>query len=296
MESLQKINNKIIGSFQKNEPFSLIRVGNTEGYFIQSIHNKIEPKAEFFNWLYATAGVWPVDMNFLSGPWYDVNIQGMKNADYLGFVDISGEINRDHNFMNNFKGEKFSGLEQIEILDPGLLLNKDKIIDPWTKSLKDKKVLVVSSHKNTIEHQWNRIDSVWMDHKEKIVPFDLIGVVRSPFNPFVDDRQYPNCNSWYDSLQAMKKEIDNYDYDVLLVGAGAYSPALADHAKRNNKIGITLCGAIQIFFGILGSRWVVNQHHYSFWNSLYNEYWTYPLESDLPTNKNNFEIFEKAYW
>lgn len=297
MNELQQINDKISSLFDSGNPFSVVRIGNMEGYFIDCFFRKTAPLEEFHYWLSLTSGVYPMDVNYLTTIWLQENINAIDNADALGFVDVSGEVERNKVFVDTHCSNKFSfyGVKKIEILDPGILLNKDIISNPWTKNLKGKKVLVVSSHVNTIKQQWKKMKDIWGEHLEEIAPFDLVDVVRSPFHPQMDDRQYENCTSWDQTLNHMKNLIDQYEYDVLLVGAAAYSPALADHAKRKGKIGITLCGAIQLYFGILGSRWTT-QDYYKDWLKLFNENWIYTLESDLPRNRHIFDRFEKAYW
>lgn len=296
MNDYQKINDIIIDSFNKSKPFSLIRIGNTEGYFLNTIYNGQQPISEYYDWIGTTAGLHPNTKEYIETVWYRENIQNIINSDIVGFVDISESIKFDTNFLNSYCHNKpLFFKEQIEVLDPGALLDKNKINNPWTKQLEGKRVLVVSSHEKTILKQWDNIEKIWGDKIKEICPFDLVGVVRSPFSPQIDSRQYPDCDSWDKSLGYMKQIIDSYDYDVLLVGAAVYSPSLADHAKKTGKIGITICGAIQLFFGILGSRWVNNQC-FSEWKNLFNEHWIYPLEEDLPNNKSLFDNYEKAYW
>lgn len=296
MNNYQIINDTIIRAFDKNIPFSLIRVGNTEGYFLNTIYNGQQPITEYYNWIGTTAGLYPNTKEYIETVWYRENIQNLLNSDIVGFVDISETIKSDVNFLNSYCSNKpLFFKEQIEVLDPGTLLDTNKINNPWTKQLKGKRVLVVSSHEKTILKQWDNIENIWKGKTNEICPFELVGVVRSPFNPQIDSRQYPNCGSWDQTLDYMKKLIDSYDYDVLLSGSAVFSPSLADHAKKSGKIGITICGAIQLFFGILGSRWVNNQC-FSEWRKLFNDNWIYPLEEDLPNNKSMFDSYEKAYW
>lgn len=48
----------------------------------------------------------------------------------------------------------------------------------------------------------------------------------------------------------MKDEIDKQDYDIALIGCGAYGFPLAAHIKRSGKKAIHLGGALQLLFGI----------------------------------------------
>jgi glycerol-3-phosphate dehydrogenase len=64
------------------------------------------------------------------------------------------------------------------------------------------------------------------------------------------------------------------DYDIAIIGAGAYGFPLATRFKHQGKQAIHIGGAIQILFGIKRHRWNniprVAKH--------YNEHWIYPLE------------------
>lgn len=299
---LESTNKKISELLLKDQPFSLVRIGNMEGHFLECMHNNTKPEDQYFYWLTLTSGVYPDTMQYLSTTWNDVNKKAMSNADILGFVDISGSIRKNESFLskNATTENLFFGENGILVLDPGYLTNLGCVSmtceNPWTENLKNKKVLVVTSFVDTVKVQWDKIHDVWGNLKDKIVPFDLVGAVRSPFHPLMDDRQYPNCETWDQTLKAICDEIDTYDYDVLFISSAAFAPALANHAKNKGKVGITICGVMQLFFGILGARWTGNNHLYHSWNRMFNRHWTYPLESDLPKNKHIFDRFEKAYW
>lgn len=297
MNALQNINDKINKLFLDGDNFSLVRVGNTEGYFLNSYFNNTTPVKEYYDWLAIVAGVYPVADSFLKTEWYRRNEEAIKNSDILGFVDISEEIKNDAKFLSQFCGRKkeFFFKNEIEVLDPVFLLGGEKIDDLWTKNLKGKKVLVVSSHEKTIKSQYNNMKKIWGENLDDIAGFDLVGVIKPPFHPATDDRQFNGCNSWDLTLDYLYNIISEYEYDVLLVGAGAYSPCIADFAKKSGKIGITLCGAIQIYFGILGTRWV-DGSDFQNWKSLANESWVFPFEEDLPQHKERFHSFEKSYW
>ena len=66
--------------------------------------------------------------------------------------------------------------------------------------------------------------------------------------------QCSQFNTWFDALDYMKSEIDKYDYDVCLIGCGAYGFPLATHVKHNGKQAIHLGGTLQLLFGIKGNR------------------------------------------
>jgi hypothetical protein len=301
-KKLVDLNEMICNLFDKGNPFSVVRIGNMEGYFLETFHKNEDPLVEFIYWLTLTSGVFPHSKDFLTKIWAPINHEAMINADILGFVDVSGAIEKNISFNELYCKNKYTfyGVDDILVLDPGYLVNKE-IVDvpcpnPWTEKLKSKKVLVVSAFVESIKEQWKHKELIWNDTLDKIAPFELVDVVRSPFHPQMDNRQFPECDTWEKSLQYIMNQIDSYDYDVLLVSAAAMAPALANHAKNKGKVGITICGTLQLFFGLLGARWAGNHKSYTSWSKMFNEYWKYPLDVDRPQNEAVFNQFEKAYW
>lgn len=50
----------------------------------------------------------------------------------------------------------------------------------------------------------------------------------------------------------MQDEISKEDYDICLIGCGAYGFSLAAYVKRCGKQAIHMGGALQLLFGIKG--------------------------------------------
>ena len=95
---------------------------------------------------------------------------------------------------------------------------------------------------------------------------------------------------------------DKRDYDIALIGCGAYGFPLAAHVKRTGKKAVHLGGALQLLFGIKGKRWI-NPYYgkvflpflkENYYNNLMNEFWVYPSESERPSNAANVE--GACYW
>ena len=97
----------------------------------------------------------------------------------------------------------------------------------------------------------------------------------------------------------MEEQIDKVDYDVVLIGCGAYGLPLAAHCKRQGKKVIHLGGVLQLLFGIRGNRWERDTYgkgwpgiDYS--KLLSNPYWVRPLEMEV--TKNAKKVEEGCYW
>jgi len=290
--------NKLIGEkLQSGDPFSCLRIDNTAGYVLQCLHQNTVPSGEFCNdQIMMHIGVVPAKTEYYLSTVMQKTTEVMKQCDLLGFVDVSGQIQKDESFMSNFSNiPKFF---DFLIMDPGALLGCSEFGNlevPWTQHLAGKKVLVVSSHANSIKHQWNRMNLVWGDKKDKIVPFELVDAISTPYHPDLDDRQYSDCVNFIEKIQRTKSIIDQYDYDVLLTGVTTQSPFYAEHAKLRGKVGIQTGATIQLFFGVVGNRWLMEG--YFRWRQMFNENWIWPMQEDQPQKKHliNSET-GFAYW
>jgi len=296
-----EINQLVSDKLKNNESFSMLRIDNTATYVTNCLHKGQRPVYEFFNEnTMIEAGVYPSSLEYAFSTVYPKTVEIMKSCDILGFVDISHQTRNDKDFLDMF-GDKTIYFD-MEIVDPGALTGRSvfgELNDPWTKYLKGKKVLVISSHANSILHQWNNIDNIWGKERDNIVPFELVGCIKTPFHPLVDDRQYPNCNNFEEVVEHTKSIIDQYDYDVLITGVTTQSPFYVEHAKQKGKVGIQTGGIIQLFFGIKGKRWEINYNaYYPNGSNMFNEHWIYPLRLDEPQKINEIRHLETsyAYW
>lgn len=157
---------------------------------------------------------------------------------------------------------------------------------PWSRALANKKVLVIHPFEDSIKEQYNRAEKLFAN--PQILPvFELytIKAVQTIANK-KDDR----FKTWFDALEHMKKQMDEIDFDVAIIGCGAYGMALAIHAKKIGKQAIHMGGATQILFGIKGRRWDDNPVI----SKLYNEYWIRPGKNETVVNQETIE--GACYW
>ncbi|MPN33589.1 hypothetical protein SDC9_181078 [bioreactor metagenome] len=88
----------------------------------------------------------------------------------------------------------------------------------------------------------------------------------------------------------MKEKISKSDFEIAIIGAGAYGLALGAYIKSLGKQAIHMGGATQLLFGIKGTRW--DKH--DFISNLYNENWIRPSENEIYKGANNVE--GGCYW
>ncbi len=157
---------------------------------------------------------------------------------------------------------------------------------PWSRHLAGKRVLVISPFAETIRSQYARREAVWR-HKPEVLPSFELDTLRCPLSAELVKPVFPD---WFTALDAMKEQMNRKIYDVLIVGAGAWSLPLVSHAKRQGKWAIHLGGTTQILFGIRGMRWDDN----TFLRTMYNECWVRPGPEDRPQTLRKIE--NGCYW
>lgn len=102
--------------------------------------------------------------------------------------------------------------------------------------------------------------------------------------------QKTGYDTWFDALTAMEKQMDACDYEVAIIGAGAYGLPLAAHARDTGHVAIQMSGATQLLFGIKGRRWDTHPQI----SKLYNPAWVRPAPAEQPANKQAVE--GGSYW
>ena len=160
-----------------------------------------------------------------------------------------------------------------------------------TRVLENKKVLVIHPFSDNIKSQFQK-RHILFENNEVLPNFTLLTIkavqsLGSESTTFID---------WFEALQWMKDEIDKKDYDICLIGAGAYGFPFAAHVKRNGKKAVHIGGSLQLFFGIIGKRWE-NEGKISGtdYPGLINENWVRPSANGEQV-QNLKKIEGGAYW
>lgn len=191
-------------------------------------------------------------------------------------IDILGSWQSNERFID-------ADLKLVVKVDRGLI-DPFFTTQPWTKALAGKKVLVVHPFKKSIENQYKRKDLIFPNGLLPDFELTVIQAVQS-----IAGEKTP-FNDWFEALEYMKAEIDKVDYDICLIGAGAYGFHLAAHVKRMGKKSIHIGGSLQLLFGIIGKRWETPGYaKNSDYAALINEYWVRPDNSEIPMNSNIVE-------
>lgn len=256
-------------------PFLLARYGSTELYNMEIFDLEIEKKyKKAFDMLSFYSGFFPNDLKLASN-FKNIMIESSKEVDIMAIWNMFMEERYIKRYMKN------SYLTQLRFIEPWFSKN-----NPWTEALKGKKVLVIHPFADTIQKQYKNRKYLFDD--DRILPdFTLITMKAVQTLANQNDARFEN---WFEALNYMANEAVKIDFDVVLIGCGAYGMPLAAKLKKQGKKAIHMGGVLQILFGIKGARWdddpIVSK--------LYNEYWVRPGENEK-INKSK-DIEGGCYW
>lgn len=168
------------------------------------------------------------------------------------------------------------------------LLNPFFSIVPWTKALEHKKILIIHPFVETIKQQYKKRTLIFNNN---ILPeFELKTIKAVQTIAGIKS----NFANWFEALEYMKEKINETDFDICLIGAGAYGFPLAAQVKRMGKKGFHIGGSLQLLFGIRGKRWEGQYNEIYNYSQFFNEHWVKPAENEKPKGA---EIVEGAcYW
>ena len=272
----QKGNDLIYQHLNSGKPKMICRFGTVE---LETVREMIKEK-NFSKgqkqWMADTAGFFPVDDDSLIR-FACEQVSILKYVDVLGSRKEKYEIEIDSLYL---KHSDFVSIESI--MYPFWYEN------PWSKVLEGKKVLVINPFDETIKKQYEKRDKIFKN-PDVLPEFELI--TYRPVQGIARSKKYLEYETWFEALSAMKKDIKEIQFDIAIIGAGAYGMFLAQYVKSLGKQAVHMGGATQLLFGICGKRW-----DKFFKDSFYNSYWTRPSKQETPEGVELFEHGTMAYW
>lgn len=216
------------------------------------------------------SGFFPNEVDMLDR-FYNLMVEATKSVDILG-VWLKEDMFKDYfNVKINF-----CRMDSLEPYD---------YPQPWSKALEGKRVLVIHPFAKTIESQYKKRELLW-ENKDVLPEFELKTL--KAVQTLAGEKS--EFETWFDALEYMENQIDAIDFDIAIIGCGAYGFPLAAYCKKIGKKAVHLGGATQILFGIKGRRWDENPAVSKF----YNEHWVRPLPEETP--QQNKKVEGGCYW
>ncbi|MAJ30426.1 MAG: hypothetical protein CMQ73_04120 [Gammaproteobacteria bacterium] len=281
---------KIYSSLISEKPCMIARIGATERNVLKNyiainsehrsaldfITNKSQPwwwNRNILNNFKVWSGFFPIEIPLVE-KYCELVFSDLPEIDIIGSWRLDDDLCK--------KELKNAQKVQIEYLEPFFSNNL------WTKALEGKKILVVHPFQQSIEKQYKKRELLFKNNLLPSFELKTIKAVQTVANEKSDFKD------WFEALEFMKKQMNQVDYDIALIGCGAYGLHLAAHAKRMGKKGFHLAGVLQMLFGIIGKRWEKPTQANGIYLKLFNEHWTRPTKDETPKNAHLVE--SSNYW
>lgn len=296
----QRSNDLIFDLLQKDEPCMISRFGTGEiGILVNylAVHSGDNVLKKSFDYITDNVGL----------PWWDKLV-------YRSMHLNAGIFPKSINTLERFSQRYLADIPEIDLLGSfnateALMPLRSDVVNvhleclypffverPWTRALKGKRVLVIHPFVETIKNQHSRHDKLF-DNPDVYPEYKLLTLKAVQSNagadvPFAD---------WFEALKYMEDEISKIDFDIAIIGCGAYGLPIAAHVKRLGKKAIHLGGGSQLLFGIKGKRWDNDGYHWpdfpqldTNYSRLYNDFWTRPNMNETPKSAKAVE--GACYW
>ena len=270
--------NKFIGdAIERGEPFMAGRYGSVELNAVWRVRDDgkgfIAPIEQAFKTLTNNAGFFPEDKQLL-----------IKFAEIMKWatsqVNLMAVWNPIEEYMMRTYGNnpEYCGLASIEPYYSSLY--------PWSAKLEGKNVVLIHPFAKSIIAQYSKRELLFPG--KNVLPKFNLRVVKAVQT--IAGNKDPRFNNWFEAIDYMYNEAMSKDFDVAIIGCGAYGYPLAAKIKAAGKIAIHMGGATQILFGIKGARW----EQMDFFVKMFNENWIRPLPEETP--EGNKKVEEGCYW
>lgn len=282
VSTMKQTNDSIAEMIQSGKPFMVARFGNTELSVMTSVLKRRifgeipENEARFQEWflnLQELSGFFPNNSE-LAETFTDLMLECSKQVDMQAMF---------HCFMDDYFLTEYMPACKVTFLNH---IEPWRCKNPWTAALKGKKVLVIHPFEDSIKSQYQKRDELFPG-TDVLPDFELRTLKAVQTIAGEKDERF---DSWFDALEYMFKEAMKIEFDVAIIGCGAYGFPLAAKLKMAGKQAIHMGGVTQILFGIKGRRWVDNPRA----GVEFNDAWEYPKENEMP--KRCTVVENHCYW
>lgn len=263
----------ITSALNNKEPFFAGRLGWLEGYAVNQADIKGSPSKEIISKLRTNAGLFPECSETFKYFYLKYN-DALKHVDLLALMRTDAETN----LLKRRKSPKLYC--ELPDLEPYFHST------PWSSALAGLNVLIIHPFARSIESQYNSSRKKLFDNPKVLPEFSLKTII----SPQTIGDSTNGFKSWPEAFESLCVKVKSFDYDVAIIGCGAYGFPLGAFVKSMGKVAIHLGGATQLLFGVSGKRWRDNP----LFDGIINENWITPFKSERPPGWESIE--GGCYW
>lgn len=290
---LKKENDYIASRIESGEPASIIRFGTETSEIIMDWHQQyvfFHPNTLHQLWnnagIYCTCKKNEMVCDPCARLYGAFSFKAIETADALAcFTHPNYDTQQEYFLERQPKLRKLHNRS----LEPFYVLPEK----PWTHALAGKRVLIVHPFTTSMQRQYaaSQRSGGMNAHLFGGQPFWPSGVEFVWFPTYNTVAGNIAHRNWFETCQVMCRRLAKERFDVALLGCGGYGLPLIHFIRNHLKRScIYVGGALQLFFGIKGSRWEMHQE-ISQW---INENWVRPRPDETPENARAVE--NGCYW
>ena len=289
----EKIHNYILRKLENNEHFIIPRISSVENNYavFGRMYKQNELSFDEFNNYYLNskhvmknnAGIKLSNMKSVV-KYSDMYLSAFDKCEVYGDWEPHGAyyrcIQQSHDWMSM----------NYQIKAPVWSYNFDVFhfifSEPWTRALRGKRILLITPFIDSITSK--------LEIRENIYGIDLFPECSFVFlkppqtHAGNESREFDiELEDFFSDLEKIKN-----DFDVAIVSAGGYGNLILSKIYDLEKSGIYGGGTLQMFFGVLGQRWLVERPDVL--KLFMNSNWSRPRATEKPKDCKNIE--NGCYW
>ena len=265
----------ILDKNEKNEKFFIGRLSGNEPNLCGKVLSNTKLPDSLMKEMLTAAGIHFLSSNDIK-QYVKLYNKSCINCDILSIWSggMYSQAKPYYNFLNKFCPQQ----KQIcaQALEPFYFVDNSNY--NFNHIFKNKKVLIITSHKETTLKQLQNHTTIFNKPIfDKSTDFHI-------YKPVQQNGGNHDTNSWTFHLDKMKKDLfelnKSFNFDIALVSCGGFGMILSDFIYSElNKSSIYVGGSLQLYFGIIGNRW----RRHPIISKLINEKWVNVVEEDKPS-------------
>jgi len=134
-----------------------------------------------------------------------------------------------------------------------ILADEHSLFKAFESELKEKTVLVISPFSRSIEKNFPNRGNFFANYR---YPDFALRTLNTPITySGLPSELYPHAD-WFETLDHLKKALNDIDFDIALLSCGSYAMPLGLHIQDAlSKQAIYVGGILQLYFGVMGRRY-----------------------------------------
>lgn len=290
IESFLYLQNYMLEQNKKDKPFFIGRLSGNEPNLCGKVLTKTNIDNRLLHEMLTTAGIQMKSTDDIKH-YVKLYTTSCKNCDILAIW--SGGMYSQAKPYYEFLDKMYPTQQRIcaQSLEPFYFVDHQKY--KFNDIFKNKKVLIITSHKETTKKQLEKHSTIFNKPIfDETTDFHI-------YKPVQQNGGNHDTNSWIFHFDKMKNDLfelnKTFNFDIALVSCGGFGMILSDYIYSElNKSTMYVGGALQLYFGIIGNRWKTNPNV----SKLFNEKWCNVLDQDKPStlSSNPMLCENSCYW